>query len=88
MPVYKYRSVEEMPPPPQRPTDLVARIRAVWNRAALLAPRLLPKGFQRFRNMDEANLARHEATLVRMRATQSRAILDREPSGALADDDT
>ncbi len=71
MPVYKYRSVEEMPPPPQRSTDLVARIRAVWNRAALLAPRLLPTGLQRFRSMGEANLARQEATLARMRATRS-----------------
>ncbi len=71
MPVYKYRSVEEMPPLPQRSADLVARIRAVWNRAALLAPRLLPRGIQRFRNMDEANLARQEATLERMRDTRS-----------------
>ena len=70
MPVYKYRSVEDMPRPPRASgEDLVQRIRAVWNRAALLCPPRPPRGVMRFRTIEEANAARDRATLERMRST-------------------
>ncbi|MEP0775445.1 MAG: hypothetical protein HRF46_13930 [Acidobacteriota bacterium] len=58
MPVERYRSVEEMPPP-WRPPDDAGNLRAV---AAMLALyRLLgppfPRGVRRFRSLEEANAA-------------------------------
>jgi len=72
MPVRKYRSVEDMPPPPASSAALVDRIRAVWERARLLAPPpAIPRGVARFRTIEEANAARDGATLQRMRATRT-----------------
>lgn len=75
MPVVKYRSVAEMPRP-SRVTDaasLPARIRAVWGRAALLAPpSVVPRGVTRFRTIEEANRDRAERTKRRMRASRER----------------
>lgn len=69
MPVWKFRSVEEMPRP-ERVTGaaLHERVRDVWRRAFLLSPPAFPRGVQRFRSVDEANVARDEQTRRRMAA--------------------
>ncbi len=71
MPVFKYRSVSEMPRVPAIPVNqnLKARIRAVWNRARLVCPIRPVRGVTRFRTIEEANRARERATLERMRGT-------------------
>jgi hypothetical protein len=70
MPVERYRSVEEMPPPPRRdprdPATWVA-IRELWALAEATLPRLYPPGVTRFRSIEEAQQAREEATIERMR---------------------
>ena len=72
MPVRKYRSVEAMPRPARvADAELVARVRAVWNRARTLAPPLaIPRGVTRFRTIADANAARDAATVRRMRGTR------------------
>lgn len=72
MTVTKYRSVEEMPRPGRAENDrLLARIRAVWERARALAPpRELRRGVRRFRSLEEANAAQSAETLERMRASR------------------
>lgn len=75
MPVTKYRSVAEMPRPARvsAPDALLARMRAVWSRAARLAPPPpVRRGVTRFRTMEEANRSREEHTLERMRQTRPR----------------
>ena len=68
MPVSKYRSVADMPAPAiPSASALVARIRALWQRSFLLAPPSFPRGVARFRDQAEANDARAQATLRRMR---------------------
>ncbi len=70
MPVYRYRSVADMPRvPPAPPERLEERIRAVWNRAYLLCPFRPPRGVMRFRSIEAANQAREQATIERMRRT-------------------
>lgn len=67
MPVSKYRSVEDMPPPPRpNPEELLDRIRAVWNRAALLTGFGYPPGLYKFRTLEEAQAARDEVTRQRV----------------------
>jgi hypothetical protein len=63
MPVEKYRSVAEMPPPPacaQVDDACLDRIRKLWARSAMLAPRIYPRGVFKFRNLEEAQAARLE----------------------------
>jgi hypothetical protein len=76
VPVTKYRSVADMPRP-ARVTDgasLLACIRAVWGRAARLAPPpVVPRGVARFRTIEEANAARSELTAQRMRQSIERS---------------
>jgi hypothetical protein len=69
MPVFKYRSVAEMPPPPVSTADLTVRIRTAWRRAFLLCPPAIPRGVQRFRTPEESNEARLELLSERMRRT-------------------
>jgi hypothetical protein len=60
MPVTKFRSVEEIPPPPlrERGSDaLPPAIAATWSRAAWLAPFRFPQGVHRHRNIQELNAA-------------------------------
>lgn len=73
MPVFKYRSVEEMPPLPVATEEtLVARIRAVWSRATRLAEPCFTRGVQKFRNLEEANEARQRE--LQRRAMTLRAL--------------
>ena len=67
MPVYKYRTVSDMPPPARAADpDPAARIRILWARAFLLCPPALRRGVRRFRNIAEANAERERDTLERM----------------------
>ena len=73
MPIYKYRSVEDMPPVPRAdPEDLLERIRAVWNRAALLTGLGYPPGLYRFRSLEEAQAARDQVVKQRVQNLRSR----------------
>ncbi len=61
MPVHKYRSVEEMPPPPccERGSPAhVRRLAALWSRATRLAPRRMKSGLYRYRSVADAERAR------------------------------
>jgi hypothetical protein len=74
MPVEKYRSIADVPPPPPVPQeDRAARIRAIWKRAALLSGGEIPRGLTRFHDIDEANRARTRATIERMRRRSARS---------------
>lgn len=74
MPVHKYRSIEDMPRPPRSAdAQLVGHIRALWNRAFLLAPPTVVHGVTRFRTIEDANELRRVATLEKMRATRRKA---------------
>lgn len=68
MPVTKFRSVADMPAPlSDSGKDLIARIRALWNRAFLLSPPDIPRGVQRFSSIEEANRARLARLTSRLR---------------------
>lgn len=68
MPVYKYRTIAEMPPLPLATSkDLPSRIRAVWNRAFQICPPTFPRGVSRFGTIEEANEARTKIVIERMR---------------------
>ncbi len=75
MPIERYKSASDMPPPPPRdPQDpsTWAAIRELWAIAAHTLPPLYPPGVTRFRSIEEAQRAREEATLERMRAVRRR----------------
>lgn len=67
MPVYRFRTIEEMNQhePPTR-ADLADRIAALWSRAAALAGLESPRGLQRFRTIEEANRERELRTTERI----------------------
>jgi hypothetical protein len=68
VPVTKYRHVEQMPRTPRSDdSELVERITTLWRRASRLASPTVEPGVRRFRTIEEANDARSEATLRRMR---------------------
>ena len=68
MPVTKYRHVEQMPPTPRAGDgELAERITTLWRRARRFAPVSVVPGVQRFRTIEEANAARSDATVKRMR---------------------
>lgn len=72
MTVTKYRDAQDMPPVPLPGAEtLTARIRALWARAHLLSPHAPPRGLQRFRSIEEANAARAQATVQRMRGSSA-----------------
>lgn len=56
MPLYKFRSIEEMNQhtPPAR-GDLADRIENLWELSAALVEIPPPRGLRKFRNMEEAN---------------------------------
>jgi hypothetical protein len=69
MPVHKYRSASEMPPPGRcGDQELSVRIRAAWRRAFLLSPPALRPGVRRYRTIEEANQDRLREAAQRMRA--------------------
>jgi hypothetical protein len=73
VPVSKHRSVEDMPRLPRVcAEDVVAHIRAVWNRAFRICPPNPPRGVTRFTSIESANEARSRATIDRMRSTTTR----------------
>jgi len=55
MPVYKYRSIEEMPEAWEQfgDTRIAGRLRAVLSFTRLIEPRGIPRGVQKFRSYDE-----------------------------------
>ena len=69
MPVYKYRSVADMPSPSLLPAgaDLADRMRAVWGRGFLICPPVLRRGVRRFRTIEDANRERERETAERLR---------------------
>lgn len=72
MPVFKYRSAEEVPRPGALDDrDLAARIRASWTRSFLLARPTFARGVQRFRGIEDADATRTRATLTRMRRARA-----------------
>lgn len=69
MTVSKYRAVDDMPRPGIVSAHaLVDRIRALWNRSFLLSPPDFPRGVTRFRSIEQAQAARVQVTLRRMRS--------------------
>jgi hypothetical protein len=48
-------------------SELAERITTLWQRAMTLAPLSVVPGVQRFHTIEEANEARNQATLERMR---------------------
>ncbi len=75
MPVTKYHRVEDMPRPSRVPPDQLAKaIDAVWRRAELFAPHPVVPGVQRFRTLAEANAAREQTTVERMRDLRERRL--------------
>jgi len=72
MPVFKFKSAFDMPRPERHDgPDLLERIRAIWNRAFALSPPTFSRGVSRFSSIEEANRARFELTVARMRLTSS-----------------
>jgi len=57
VPVHKYRSVEEMPPPPaceRGSASHLRRLAALWSRATRLAPRRWKSGVYRYRSVADS----------------------------------
>ena len=68
MPLDKYRSVYDMPPPGRsNDRELSARIRTAWRRAFSICRPVLERGVRRYRSIAEANEARFRETVDRMR---------------------
>ena len=76
MPVYKFRSIEDMPEPPRRlPGDpaLYKAIAGVWELGRRTNPRRFPPGVYKYRSIQEMDraqeqlLAQHVAELRRKR---------------------
>jgi hypothetical protein len=60
MPVWKYRSVEEMPEvwKMKRHVPVGQRMRAIFSLTRLVEPLGIPRGVHKFRSIDEANAQR------------------------------
>ena len=71
MSVQRYRQVADMPPPergdPKDPATY-ARIRELWSFSARHLPPLFAAGLYRYRTIEESDVARDAATILRMRA--------------------
>lgn len=71
MTVERYRDASEMPPPPRAAgADLARRIAAAWERAQLGGPLDIPRGVQKFSDIEEAQAARESRTIARLRRRQ------------------
>lgn len=65
MPVWKYRSVEEMPPVPwceSLDEECLRRIAKLWSRASAFSSMVYPRGVFKFRSIEEAQHARERVT--------------------------
>ena len=69
MPVERFRDARDMPPPARVEGErLLDTIAGVWEWAHLRGPTSIERGVRRFRSIEEAAAARHEADVARMRA--------------------
>lgn len=72
MPVTKYKNASDMPPVPRvEGLELIERIRVLWNRAFALSPPDFPRGVTRFRSISDANSARFDLLVARLRRNAS-----------------
>ncbi len=79
MTVERYRDVSEMPPPPRATgADLAPCIAAAWERAQLGGPQKIPRGVQKFRDIEEAQAARTARTVERLRARRHQRTKDED----------
>ena len=73
MSVQRYRDVADMPPPersdPKDPATY-ARIRELWSFSTRHLPPLFPAGLYRYRSVEESDVARDAATVLRMRTVR------------------
>ena len=86
MPVYKYRSIEEMDAHTWRsPGDpeLYRAIRFTWELARRTNPRRFPPGVHKYRSIDEMNRADEQRLDEHVQARLA-AKSERPPSGAAA----
>ena len=71
MSVQRFRHVADMPPPdrgdPKDPATY-ARVRELWSFSARHLPPLFAPGLYRYRTIEESEVARDAATVLRMRA--------------------
>lgn len=75
MPVFKYRSVEEMPSETWlTPGDpkLYRALRGLWRRSRMLAPRRFPSGVWKHRSMESMNHQREAWDTDYVRALSAR----------------
>lgn len=80
MSVQRFRDVSEMPPPergdPKDPATY-ARIRELWSFSTRNLPPLFTAGLYRYRTIEESDVAREAATVLRMRALRDAKIASR-----------
>ena len=77
MGVQKYRRVQDMPDVPlvTDPDERLARMAALWDGAHLVDVDVddTPRGVQKFKSIEEADKARNEALIARMRRRRARS---------------
>jgi hypothetical protein len=72
MPVSRFNSAFDIPRPDRYDgPDLLQHIRILWNRAFALSSPSFTRGVTRFATIEDANRARFDATVARMRRTSS-----------------
>jgi hypothetical protein len=81
MPIWKYHSVADMPPPPRCSDDenLAVRIRDLWDRAARLTGCGYPPGVYRFHSVEEAQTARKHVIGDRVRKLRGEVMPHTDP---------
>lgn len=75
MPIQRFRDPEDARRAlwvPRGDPTLGRRIRALWSRAALLAPPGIPRGLRKFASIEEANAEREVWVRARIRLLASR----------------
>ena len=72
MPVERYRDVRDMPRPPRvSGANLVKAIAAAWERAHIRVKPDIPRGVAKYRSLQEAQQARHQRAMKRVRSLRS-----------------
>ena len=70
--VERYRHVADMPRPPRLSgANLLRAMAAAWERAHIRAQPDIPRGVTKFRSLHEAQQARHQREVARIRGLQS-----------------